>query len=165
MKVRKTFQALLAAALLSAAILVPSMSMDAVAQSPASQVKDGVDSISDPNNTGDDLTTTIGKIVKVFLFFVGAVAVVMIIYGGFRYVTSNGDSSGVSGAKNTLLYAVVGLVIAVSAYAIVDFVLDTFRPSAVEPGNEAGGAVRDAARDAAGNANQRPNTNTIGPAE
>jgi len=54
----------------------------------------------------------------------GIVAVVAIIFGGIRYVGSNGDSSQITGAKNTILYAVIGLIVAILAYAIVNFVLE-----------------------------------------
>jgi len=50
----------------------------------------------------------------------------MIIVGGIRYATSNGDQSAVKGAKDTILYAVVGLIVALVAYAIVNFVINQF---------------------------------------
>jgi len=62
-------------------------------------------------------------IVNTLLFIIGAVAVVMLIYGGFRYVTSGGDSSAVTSAKNTILYAVIGIIVAILAYAVVNFVI------------------------------------------
>ena len=62
-------------------------------------------------------------IINVFLFLIGALSVVMIIYGGIRYVTSAGDSGRVTSAKNTIMYAVVGLVVAILAFAIVNFVV------------------------------------------
>jgi hypothetical protein len=49
----------------------------------------------------------------------------MIIYGGFKYITSGGDSGNVSGAKNTLVYAIVGLIIVALAQFIVHYVLST----------------------------------------
>lgn len=63
------------------------------------------------------------NILNTFTFIIGAVAVLMLIIGGFRYVTSNGDAQQVTSAKNTILYAVVGIVLAVMANAIVNFVL------------------------------------------
>ena len=48
----------------------------------------------------------------------------MIIIAGFRYVISQGDSGAVTSAKNTILYAVIGLIVAIFAWAIVDFVID-----------------------------------------
>lgn len=75
------------------------------------------------NSNTPDLAAIIKTIVNILLFIIGAVAVIMIIVGGFRYVTSAGNASSVTAAKNTILYAVVGLVIALLAYAIVNFVL------------------------------------------
>jgi len=63
-------------------------------------------------------------IINVLLFAAGAVAVIMIIAGGLWYVVSAGDAGKVTKAKHTLLYAVVGLVVAILAYAIVNFVVD-----------------------------------------
>ena len=63
------------------------------------------------------------KIINTLIFVIGAIAVVMIVIGGFRYTISGGDSGQVNGAKNTILYAVIGLVIAILSYGIVNFVL------------------------------------------
>jgi hypothetical protein len=63
------------------------------------------------------------KIVNIALFIIGAVAVLMLIYGGIRYTVSGGDSKNVTAAKNTILYAIVGIVVAILAYAIVNFVI------------------------------------------
>ena len=78
------------------------------------------------NGGGVTVEGTFKKVVNVFLFLIGAIAVVMIVIGGFRYTISGGDSSAVNGAKNTILYAIVGLVVAVAAYAIVNFVIGAF---------------------------------------
>lgn len=67
--------------------------------------------------------TLLKNIINVFSAIVGAVSVIMIIVGGFRYVTSGGDANNISGAKNTVLYAVVGLIIVAFAQVIVQFVL------------------------------------------
>ena len=64
-------------------------------------------------------------ITDVLLFILGAISVIMIIIGGLRYVISGGNSSNVQAAKNTILYAIVGVVIALLSYAIINFVLDT----------------------------------------
>jgi len=63
---------------------------------------------------------------NVLLFIVGAIAVIMIVIGGLRYVVSGGDSSQVSAAKNTILYALIGVIIAILAYAAVNFVVNSF---------------------------------------
>jgi hypothetical protein len=78
------------------------------------------------NAGGVTVESTFKRVVNVFLFLIGAIAVVMIVIGGFRYTISGGDSSAVNGAKNTILYAIVGLVVAVAAYGIVNFVIRAF---------------------------------------
>lgn len=86
----------------------------------------------DPNATickeGDngDVAAVTKTVVNTLLFIVGLVSVIMIIVGGLRYTTSGGDSSAVSSAKNTILYAVIGLVVAFLAFAIVNFVVGLF---------------------------------------
>lgn len=71
-----------------------------------------------------DLSERINKVVDVVSVLVGIIAVIMIIIAGLRYVTSNGDSGSVGSAKNTLLYAVVGLIVVAFAQTIVKFVLN-----------------------------------------
>ena len=66
------------------------------------------------------------NVINAALVVLGMIAVVMIVIGGIRYTTSNGDASSIKGAKDTILYAVVGLVIAIMAFPIVNFVLDRF---------------------------------------
>jgi len=63
------------------------------------------------------------RILNTFTFIIGAVAVLMIVIGGLRYVLSAGDATALTSAKNTILYAAVGLVLAAMANAIVNFVL------------------------------------------
>lgn len=65
-------------------------------------------------------------ITNVLLFLIGAVSVIMLIIGGIRYTISQGDSSAVTSAKNTILYAIIGIIVALLAYAIVNFVLGSF---------------------------------------
>jgi hypothetical protein len=62
-------------------------------------------------------------IVNILLFLIGAISVIMLIIGGIRYTISAGDSGNVTAAKNTILYAIVGLVVAFLAFAIVNYVL------------------------------------------
>lgn len=76
----------------------------------------------------DNLMTTINGILNAVIGVVALVAVVMIIIAGIRYATSGGDKAGVETAKNQILYAIIGLVVAFVAYALVAFVtnlLDT----------------------------------------
>ena len=71
----------------------------------------------------NDPMTTVQKIINVAVGVIGVVAVVMIIIGGYQYATSVGDAGKVKNAKNTIMYGIIGLVIAFLAYAIVNFVL------------------------------------------
>lgn len=80
------------------------------------------------------------KITSTVLYAVGIVSVIMLIYGGLRYVMSGGDSKKVTDAKNTILYAIIGLIIAVLSYAIVHFVLQAIDTN-LGGGNESTEAV------------------------
>lgn len=71
------------------------------------------------------ISTIAGKIVNIFSIIVGVIAVIMIIYGGFRYITSGGDSGKVGNAKNSLIYAIIGLIIVALAQVIVHYVINT----------------------------------------
>jgi hypothetical protein len=78
------------------------------------------------SSTGDSanrVSTLLRRIINVFSWIVGVIAVIMIVIGGLKYITSGGDSGNVSSAKNTILYALVGLVIVALAQFIVRFVL------------------------------------------
>lgn len=89
--------------------------------SPADEIGKGVISAGGTGN--EDLSANIIDIVNVLLFILGAVAVIVIVIAGFRFVVANGDSNAVSSARNAILYAVIGLVIAILSYAIVNFVI------------------------------------------
>ena len=96
-----------------------------------SSLTDGINSATgDTSACGDTgssgtggIQTIAQKIVNLLSLIVGIVAVIMIIVGGFRYIASGGASDKVSGAKNTLIYAIVGLIIVALAQFIVRFVL------------------------------------------
>jgi cytochrome bd-type quinol oxidase subunit 2 len=74
-------------------------------------------------NAGGRLDTVLREVVNIFTFIVGIAAVIMIIVSGLKYITSSGDASNVNGAKNTLLYAIIGLVVVALAQFIVRFVI------------------------------------------
>ena len=69
------------------------------------------------------VTGTIKNVGNILIFITAAIAVLMIIIGGVRYTISGGDQGAINSAKNTILYAIIGLIVAVVAYAIVNFVL------------------------------------------
>jgi hypothetical protein len=74
---------------------------------------------------GSGIVTTISNFL---LYIAGLLSVVMIIIGGLRYVISGGNAAAVTAAKNTILYAIVGLVVAFLAFAAVNFVLGAISP-------------------------------------
>jgi hypothetical protein len=76
---------------------------------------------------GDKANSLIATIINLLSVIIGVVAVIMIMVGGFRYVTSGGSQEAVGKAKTTILYAVVGLVIVALAQIIVQFVLHKTR--------------------------------------
>lgn len=83
---------------------------------------------SDPNNSvcqsaDDEADDLIGTLINTLLFVVGALSVIMIIVGGILYAISNGDAGKITKAKNTIMYSVVGLIVAFLAYAIVNWVV------------------------------------------
>lgn len=93
--------------------------------SASSCVSQGVTKVGGSGTT-KDFNGIVKIIVNVLLFLIGIVSVVMIIFGGFRFVSSNGDPAQAKAARSTILYAVVGLILAIAAYAIVDFVIKRF---------------------------------------
>ncbi|HVX57251.1 MAG TPA: pilin [Candidatus Saccharimonadales bacterium] len=92
----------------------------------------GVD-CSSTGVSGGSVKTLAAKIVNIFSIIVGAASIIMIIYGGFRYIISGGQSERVGAAKNSLIYAIVGLVIVALAQLIVHFVL--YQSSNLSSGN------------------------------
>lgn len=96
-------------------------------------IEEGADSAqgkgqSDCLFAGGDCTSTpiFQTITNVLLFIVGAISVIMLIIGGIRYTVSGGDSTAVTSAKNTILYAVIGIIVSLLAYAVVNFVIGSF---------------------------------------
>ncbi len=87
------------------------------------------------NATPSSLDNTIHNVVNLLSVAVGIAAVIMLILGGFRYITSSGNQEAVKAAKNTIMYALIGLVIAALAQVIVQFVLNkaTDQPAACVP--------------------------------
>jgi len=75
------------------------------------------------NNSTDHITNLVHEIINILSTVVGIVAVVMIIIGGLRYVTSGGNDASVTSAKNTILYAIIGLIIVALSQVLVHFTL------------------------------------------
>jgi len=87
-----------------------------------------------PENLFGD-TGVFKQITNVVLYIVGVIAVIMLIIGGIKYVISGGDAKKVTDAKNTVLYAIIGLIIAFLAFAIVNFVITSLPSSNSENQN------------------------------
>jgi hypothetical protein len=93
--------------------------------SPADQVLQGVSQSGSVDCTGTGVTNIVQAVVTILSYIVGIASIIMILLAGFKYVTAGGDSNKVSSAKSTLIYALVGLVIAALAQFLVHAVLNT----------------------------------------
>lgn len=74
----------------------------------------------------DNALGIVGTITNLLMWALGIVSVIMIVIGGFKYVTSNGDANAIQSAKNTILYSVIGLAIAILGQVIIQFVAKQF---------------------------------------
>ena len=103
------------------------LSTASLSGSVSAQVSKGIDTATTSEMKGKSINGDNGLIktvVNVLLWAVGILSVIMIIFSGFRYITSAGDAAKTKSAQSTLTYAVVGLIVAVFAWAIVNIVLD-----------------------------------------
>jgi len=104
--------------------LVPAVAL-AAAPTPQSSVCGALgagSNCSTPPNTVS-INSVITATVNILSFVIGVVAVIMIMVAGFKYITANGDGNSVTSAKNTIVYAIIGLVIAALSQSLVRFVL------------------------------------------
>jgi len=95
--------------------------------SASAQVSDGINTATTSEMKGKSIDGDKGLIktvVNVLLWAVGILSVIMIIFSGFRYITSAGDASKTKSARSTLIYSVVGLIVAIMAWAIVNMVIN-----------------------------------------
>lgn len=91
------------------------------------QISEGIKSATTAEMQGKNIDGNNGlvkNIINVLLWVVGILAVIMIVWSGISYIISSGDSAKVTKAKNTLVYSVVGLIVAILAAAIVNFVIN-----------------------------------------
>lgn len=89
----------------------------------AQLVDDPGTKLPNQNITEGNLQTTIVNVLNVVFGTLGAIAVIVIVVAGLQYILSSGDPSKTAKAKNTILYALIGLVVALMSGAIVNFVL------------------------------------------
>jgi hypothetical protein len=109
---------------LAGAFTAPALASSGAAGSAKQDVCNGITAAGGScSENGNNLTGVIRTVINIISVAAGIAAVIMIILGGLRYITSGGDSSKVSGAKSAIIYAIVGLVIVVFSQAIVRFVL------------------------------------------
>lgn len=92
--------------------------------STASQIQGGLNNVG--GGSGGNLQDGIQTVINLLLFLIGIISVIAIIIGGIRYTTSNGDAGQTKAAKDTIMYAVIGLIVAIMAYAIVRWVVNVF---------------------------------------
>lgn len=76
--------------------------------------------------TKSNFTVELKKVTNTLLFIIGALSVIMIVYGGLRFVLSQGEEKAVGSARNTIIYALIGLIVAIIAYGLVNFVVNQF---------------------------------------
>jgi hypothetical protein len=123
-------------------LMVAGMAAPALAQSAQQQINNGLctganlqftENPGACNTATNDATASINRIVHTIVNLlsavVGIVAVIMIIVGGFRYITSGGNDTSVTAAKNTILYAIIGLVVVALAQVLVRFTLSKLTSS------------------------------------
>ena len=135
-KLKLTLTSLIAMALFAVPVLVPATAAAQNATSPAIEdgLCQGANLQADPGGgtsgcqvDGEAATNKVNSIItltiNIFSLIVGVASVIMIIVGGLRYIISGGDSGNVTAAKNTILYAIIGLVVVALAQFIVKFVL------------------------------------------
>lgn len=120
----------LALSLSVVAPLAVSAAPDGVCDSGNLSISEGADCAKGTEQRGDLFAPggLFQTITNVLLFLVGAIAVIMLIIGGIRYVVSGGDQNSVTSAKNTILYAIVGIIVALLAFGIVNFVIAQLNP-------------------------------------
>lgn len=113
--------------MLAGVLMAPAMALGVAAVVPSgeayAQVKDGLEIVKNSSVAQTDANKLVQDIINLLLTAIAIVSVIMLIIGGFKYTTSNGDANQVTAAKNTIMYSIIGLVVAIFAYAIVDFVI------------------------------------------
>lgn len=118
------------------------LTLPAHAQTAQDQILSGIDEACiDGSCASDDSTIhdTVVSVINIVSAVVGTVSIIMVIIGGLKYTSSQGDSSAISSAKNTIVYAVVGIVIVVLSQVIVRFVVaraNTVAPPPATPSNQ-----------------------------
>lgn len=109
--------------IIGATALFTSMYFTALSLAQNQFIEDAQQGVQDTGGADGSVDGLLQTIVNVLLFLVGSVSAIMIVVGGLRFVLSRGDPQQAASARNTVLYSAVGLVVAVLAWAIVNWVL------------------------------------------
>ncbi len=105
--------------------VLPTLALPLAARAQLSEAQSDLTDIGTAlGGTQSDLPTLVGAIINVLLSVLGIVFVILVVYAGFLYLTSQGETKNVDKAKKLLTQSVIGLVIIVAAYAISSFVID-----------------------------------------
>lgn len=127
---KKTLLAVASLFLLLAPTFAPSIAFAADTVNIAGNVCGGVNAqtgvaanCGSNNNPGSRVGSLMADVINLFSLLVGIVSVIMIIIGGFQFITANGDSGKITSARTTIIYALVGLVVVLMSQFIVHFVL------------------------------------------
>ena len=122
---KKLTLTLASALLLIAVVAVGFQLAPEVAAAPKDEICEGIGAANSGScGNGNDLSNVVTNIINIFSMIVGIVAVIMVMVSGFKYITAAGDSSSLSSAKSTLIWAIVGIVIVAFSQAIVQFVIE-----------------------------------------
>lgn len=84
-----------------------------------------------PGNAGDSASGWILNIINISLAVVGIIAVAVLVYGGFRYITSAGNEEAAESGKKAIQNAIIGLVVVIFSYVIVTVIMNALRPGGV----------------------------------
>lgn len=123
-KLQTHLRLLVAGLVLSTSLTVGAMQLQPVYAAPVDVLKKCDDESQVCKGTDkNSLFGLIGNVVNLLIVISGVIAVIMIIIGGIRYTTSAGDAGQAKSARDTIIYAVAGLVVAIMSFAIVNFVL------------------------------------------
>ena len=121
-----SFQRVTIITLIIATVSVVSYMAPVTAQDLGDAACEGITAIGgtcEEASSNNSVANLLKQITNILLFLVGAVSAIMIIVGGLRFIFSNGDAQQAANARNTVLYSVVGVVVAASAYGIINFVV------------------------------------------
>jgi len=117
---------LLSGLLLAGAVSLVASAPDASAINVFNQCGGGGNGSAVCASSGETAAPLARTIVNTLLIILGMISVIMIVIGGVKYTTSNGDSASVKSAKDTILYAIIGLILAILSFSIVNFVIGRF---------------------------------------